>query len=80
MWNPELVQRLEAFEDKIMHAIDHCLDQVIGGFVTEFTVDILVSYDEAERRFLKGPRGKYVRSLNILIKMLLCEKWVMPLP
>ena len=73
----ELVQRLEASEDKITCTIDHWLDRVIGGFVTKFTVDTSVSYSKVERHFFKGLLGKYVRYLNTWIKMLLCEKWVM---
>jgi len=54
VWTLELVRRLEASEDKITRAIDHWLDQIIGGFIIEFTIDMTVSYSEAERRFLKG--------------------------
>lgn len=46
------------------------------GFITEFLVDTTVSYSEAEQRFLKGSWGKYIKSLNTWIKMLLCEKRV----
>lgn len=77
VWTPELVRRLEASEDKITRAVDHWLDQIRRGFITEFAIDTTVSYSEVERHFLKGPRGKYVKSLNTWIKMLLCEKWVM---
>jgi len=63
-----------------MQAIDYRLDRIIGGFVTKFTVVTSINYSEVERRFFKGLRCKYLRSLNIRIKMLLCEKWVMPLP
>ena len=77
VWTPELVRRLEATKDKIAHTVDHCLDRVIGGFITEFVIDTTVSYSEAERRFLQGPQGKYVKSLNTWIKMLLCEKQIM---
>jgi len=35
VWTPELMQKLEASEDKITHTVDHWLDRVIGGFVTE---------------------------------------------
>jgi len=80
LWTLELVRRLEASEDKITRVIDHWLDLIIGGFIIEFAVDTSVSYSEAERCFLKGPRGKYVKSLNTWIKMLLCEKRVMQLP
>ena len=77
VWTPELVHRLEVSEDKIATAVVHWLDQIIGGSITNFVVDTLVSYNEAEQHFLKGPQGKYVKSLNTWIKMLLCEKQVM---
>jgi hypothetical protein len=71
---------LKASEDKIAHVVDHWLDRIIGGFVTEFTVDTSVSYSEVECRFFKGSRGKYLRFVNTWIKMSLCEKRVMHLP
>ena len=77
VWTLELVHRLEASGDKITHVMYHWLDQIIRGFITEFAVDMTVNYSEAERCFLKGPRGKYIKSLNTWIKMLLCEKRVM---
>lgn len=77
MWTPELVHKLEATEDKITRAIDHCLDRVIGGCITEFTIDTTMSYSKAERQFLQGDRGRYIKSLNAWIKMLLCEKKIM---
>lgn len=77
VWTPELVRRLEALEDKIMRVVGHWLDQTIGGCITEFVIDTTMNYSEAERRFLKGSQGRYVKSLNTYIKMLLCEKRVM---
>ncbi len=71
---PEFVHKLESLEDKIVCTVDHWLDWIIGGFIIEFTVDTSVIYSEEKWRFLKGPRCKYVKSLNIWIKMLLCEK------
>ena len=79
VWVPELVRRLEASKGKIARIADHWLDHVIGGFVTKFAIDTSVSYSKAEQHFFKGPRGKYLRSLNTWIKMLLCEKQVMQL-
>ena len=77
MSNPELVHKPEASEDKIACVVDHWLDQIIGGFITEFAAEKSVNYSEAEQRFLKGSRGKYIKSLNTWIKMLLCENRVM---
>ena len=48
VWTPDLVQRLEASEDKIVHVVDHQLNRIIGGFVTEFAVDTSVIYSKAE--------------------------------
>ena len=50
----ELVCRLEASGDKIAQAMDHWLDRKIRGFITEFVVDVTISYSEVEQRFLKG--------------------------
>ena len=69
------MSRLEASEDKITRAIDHWLDRIIGGFITEFVIDTTMSYSKDDQHFLKGPRGRYFKSLNTWIKMLLCEKW-----
>ena len=63
--------------DEIARAVDHWLNQIIGGFITEFLLDTSVSYSEVEKCFLKGLQGKYIKSSNTWIKMLLCEKWVM---
>ena len=54
VWTLELVRRLKASEDNIARVVDHWPDRIIGGFITEFTVDTSVSYSEAEQRFLKG--------------------------
>ena len=80
VWTLELVWRLEASVEKIAHIIDHWLDCIIGGFVTEFAVNTFIIYSEEERHFLKGPQGKYVNSLNTWIEMISCKKWVMQLP
>ena len=77
VWTPELVHKLEAFEDKIAQVVDHWLDRIIGGFITEFVIDKTINYSEVERHFLKGLRGKFIKSLNTWIRMLLCEKQVM---
>lgn len=64
VWTSELGRKVEAIDDKISCAVDHWLNQVIGGFITEFAIDTTVSYGKAERRFLQGPRGRYIKSLN----------------
>lgn len=53
MWTLELVHRLEASEDKIARVVEHWLDQIIGGFIIEFVVDTIVSYNKAEQHFSK---------------------------
>ena len=71
------MRKLEISKDKIARVVDHWLDQVIRGFITEFVIDTIVSYSEAERHFLQGSWGKYIKSLSTWIKMLLCEKQIM---
>ena len=53
--------------------VDHWIDHLLGGFVTEFSIDQFVSYSEAEIWFFKRPKGKFLRSLKLLLKILLHE-------
>lgn len=48
VWTPKLVQILEASEDKISCVVDHWLDWIIGGFITEFMFETSVSYSKEE--------------------------------
>ena len=59
--------------------MDFWLNNLLEGFITEFAVDTLKAYSEVERLFFKGYRGKYLNSLNLWIKMLLCEQGVLRL-
>ena len=77
VWTSELVRRLEAIEDRIVRAVDHRLDQIIGGFITKYTIDTTVSHSKEKRYFLQGLRGRCIKSLNTWIKMLLCEKQIL---
>ena len=79
MWALELVKHLEGSKNKVVKAIDYQIDSIVGGFITEFVIDTYASYSESEPQFFKGPISKYMKSLKTWIKILLCEKWVIPL-
>ena len=59
--------------------MDFWLNSLLEGFVTEFAVDMLKDYNEAKRLFFKQYHGKYLNSLNLWIKMLLCEQGLLRL-
>ena len=68
---------MQNLDNPITRAVDFWLTSVLEGFVIEFAVDQRKSFNEAERYFFKGYRGKYLKSINLYIKMLLHEKGVM---
>jgi hypothetical protein len=76
-WNPEEIVQLQQVDNKFTRAVDFWLDNIVAGFITEFAVDTTKSYNAAEQEFLKGPRGRYIRSLYTSIKILLYNKGVM---
>jgi hypothetical protein len=76
-WTPELVRQLNYVSNPTTRAVDFWLDSILGGYITEFAVDCTQSYSVAERDFFKGPRGRFMKSLGMWIKMLLCDKCVM---
>lgn len=76
VWTPELVKKLKESDNEITRAIDFHIDNILGRLITDIAIDTSVSYSEAEKIFFKGSRGKFLNSLKIWIKMLLCEKGV----
>ena len=79
VWTPKLIQTVKNLDNLITRTIDFWLASVLEGFVTEFTVDQRKSFSEDEWYFFKGYRGKYLKYLNLSIKMLLYEKGTMDL-
>ena len=47
------------------------------GYITDFIVDTVKYYSHAEREFFKGPRGRFMLSWQLSIKMLICEKGIL---
>jgi hypothetical protein len=74
VWMSELIQKVNRVDNVVSRAIDHWFDSTIRGYITEFVVDRVESYSQAERYFFKGPRGKFLHFLKLRIKMLLHEK------
>ena len=68
---------MKNLDNPITRTVDFWLASVLEGFVTEFAVEQRKSFSEAEWYLFKGYRGKYLKSLNLSIKMLLHEKGVM---
>jgi hypothetical protein len=77
VWTAENIVRLERVNNKFTCIVDFWLDNITAGFITEFAVDTTKSYTAVEKYFLKGPRGRYIRSLYTSIKILLHDKGVM---
>jgi hypothetical protein len=60
-----------------MRTMDFWSDNITTAFINEFVVNTMKSSTTAEQYFLKGPRGRYIRSLYTSIKILLYDKGVM---
>jgi hypothetical protein len=78
-WNQEVVQILKNIDNIVSRAVDFWLTSLLSGFIIEFVVDTVKAYSEAERQFFKCYRGKFLNSLNLWIKMLLCDKGILQL-
>ena len=79
VWTPELIQTVKNLDNPIMRTVDFWCASVLKGFVIEFAIEQRKSFNEDERYFFKGYHGKYLRSLNLSIKMLFHEKGTMDL-
>ena len=75
-WTPERINILKRVNNAVSRVVDFWTTQTLEAFVTEFTIDTHTYFSEVERQFFKGPRGKYLNSLSLKIKMLLDEKGI----
>ena len=76
-WTPLLIEWLKRINNPISRAMDFLVDIIIKGYITEFVVDTITSYSEAERKNFQGPRSRYLSLWKTCIKMLICEKGIL---
>ena len=74
VWMSMLIKKVKRVDNVVSRELDHWFDITIGGYITEFVVDRVDSYNQAERYLFKGPRGKFLHFLKMRINMLLHEK------
>jgi hypothetical protein len=74
VWTLTLIKKVKRVDNVVSREVDHWFDNTIGGYITEFSIDRVESYNQEERYFFKGPRGKFLHFLKLNIKMLLHEK------
>ena len=73
-WNPELIQEIQENDNNASQDIVFWMESILKGYLTEFTVDTKNSYKEADWEFFNGPQGKFLLSLQLSLKMLVCER------
>jgi hypothetical protein len=73
VWTSALIQKVKRVDNVASQVVDHWFNSTIEGYITNFSVDRVESYSQAERYFFKGPRGKILHFLKLRIKMLLHE-------
>ena len=76
-WNLVEITQLQQVNNKFMRAVYFWLGNIVTWFIIEFAVDTAKSYTAAKQDFLKGPRGRYIRSLYTSVKTLLYNNGVM---
>jgi hypothetical protein len=73
-WTSTMIKKIKRVDNAMSSAVDHWFNNTIGGYIIEFDVDRVESYNQAERYFFKEPRGNFLHFLKLRIKMLLHEK------
>ena len=71
-----MVRDITRVSNTISRAIDFWVDSIFQGYITEFAVETITSYSEAERKFFQGPRRRYLLSISTWIKILVFEKGI----
>jgi hypothetical protein len=74
VWTSVVIKTVKRDDNVVSRAVDHWFDSTIGGYITKFFIDIVESYNQEERYFFKGLRGKFLHFLKFNINKLLHEK------
>jgi hypothetical protein len=61
IWTPELVRKRNYESNNTSHTVDLWLDNILGGYIIEFTVDCTQSYSVVEIYLFKGPQGRFMK-------------------
>jgi hypothetical protein len=77
VWTSKLIKKFKRVDSVVSRAVDHWFDSNIRGYITEFVVDRVESYNQDERHLFKGPRRNFLQFLKFRLKMLLHEKSVL---
>lgn len=48
VWTLELIQRLKSIDNRISRVVDLWIDNILRGFITNFSVDSTLSFIEGE--------------------------------
>ena len=52
-WSAQLIRELTIVSNPISRAVDFWVDSILQGYITEFAVETITSYSEAEIKFSK---------------------------
>jgi hypothetical protein len=69
-----MITKVKRVDNVMSRAVEYWFDNSIGGYIAEFSIDRVESYNQAERYFFKEHRGNVLHFLKLKIKMLLHEK------
>jgi hypothetical protein len=74
VWTSMLIKKVKRVDNIVSREVDHWFDSTIRGYITEFSIDRVESYNQEDRYFFKGPRRKFLHFLKLQIKIILHEK------
>ena len=74
-----MVHEITSVSNTISKDVDFWVDSILQGYITNFVVETITSYSEAEINFIQGPRRRYLLSISTWIKMLIYEKGILHL-
>ena len=74
-----MVREIISVSNTISRAVDFWVDSILQGYITEFAVEAITSYSEAEIIFFQGPQRRYLLFIRTWINMLVYEKGILQL-
>jgi hypothetical protein len=65
VWDQAMVDRMNGLDKKWDRAIDFWFSRVKEGYIIEFSMEYIDSFNEAERKFVEGSRKRLIEEMPL---------------
>ena len=67
-WTPMRIKKLKRINNPVSRDVDYWIHNILEGYVTEFSIDTLKSFNEVEKEFFKSILVHFTKGKKVIVK------------